>query len=102
MAATRSRVGTPQAFVSLPYLCLGYLPDTHPNKSVPDNGGVCAFDIGKEIPEPLRVGKRLPLPAVRPCPYAPVTFAHQNPPTSRRSSMAFQCCHSHALHRVAD
>jgi len=88
MAATRSRVGTPQAFLMLPYPCLDYLPDTHPDESAPDNGSVRAFDVGKEIPEPFRCRECLPLPPVRPRPCLAVTVTNQHPTTSRRSNMA--------------
>jgi hypothetical protein len=88
MAATRSRVGSPQAFLMLPYPCLDYLPNTHPNKSAPDNGSVRAFDIGKEIPEPFRCRECLPIPPVRPRPCLAVAVTNQHPTTSRRVNMA--------------
>jgi len=88
MAATRSRVGTPQAFISLPYLFLDYLPNTYPNESAPDNGSVRALDVVEEIPEPFRCCECLSLPPIRPCPSFTVTVTNQHPTTSRRSNLA--------------
>lgn len=80
MAATRSRVGIPQAFISLPYLCLDYLLCCYPDKPVTYRGGLCAFDIGELIPEPLCFRECDPLPTIRPCPYPPVTLPNEHPP----------------------
>ena len=88
MVATRSRVGIPQAFLMLPYLCLDYLPNTHPNEPAPDNGSVRALDVGKEIPKPLRLRECLPIPPVRPRPRLAVAVTNQHPTTSRRSNTA--------------
>ena len=74
MVATRSRVGNPQACLSLPYLCLDYLLDRDTGKAVPDNGSVGAFDIGKAIPKPFRFRERLTLPTIWPCPHTPITL----------------------------
>jgi hypothetical protein len=79
MATTRSRVGNPQAFISLPYLLSHYLLGRHPNKSVSDNGCVRAFDIGEQIPEPFCFRERLALPTVRACPHPPVILPNQHP-----------------------
>jgi hypothetical protein len=90
MAATRSRVGIPQAFLSLPYRLSGYLFRRHPNKSVAYRGSLCAFDIGEQIPEPLRFRERDPLPTVRSCPHPPVALPNKHPPIERRFRLAFE------------
>ena len=90
MVATRSRVGNPQAFISLPYLCLDYLLYCHTGKPVPDNGSVRALDIGKPIPKPFRFRECDALPTVRPCPHTPVTIPNDNPTAIAWSSLAFR------------
>jgi hypothetical protein len=89
MAATRSRVGNPQAF-SCCLTALDYLPDTHPDESAPDNGSVRAFDVGKEIPKPLCLRECLPLPPMRPRPGPPVTVTNQHPPMARWPSLTLK------------
>jgi len=93
MAATRSRVGTPQAYISLPYLSLGYLPDTYTNKPAPDNGSVRAFDSGELIPEPFRFRERDPLPTVRPRPGTPVMVTSNHVTCRRYLALTFERDH---------
>jgi hypothetical protein len=88
MVATRSRVGTPQAFISLPYLCLDYLLYSHPGKPVADKQ-LCALDVGELIPKPFGFRECDPLPTVRPCPHTPVTLPNENPTAIAGSSLAF-------------
>ena len=90
MVATRSRVGTPQAFISLPYLCLDYLLYCHTGKPVTDYRSVRALDIGEPIPKPFRFRECDALPTVRPCPHAPVTLPNENPTAITRSSLPFR------------
>lgn len=90
MVATRSRVGTPQAFISLPYLCLDYLLCCHPNKPMTCDSSLCALLVGELIPKPFRFRERDPLPAIRPCPHTPVTIPNEYPPVERRSWLAFE------------
>ena len=90
MVATRSRVGNPQAFISLPYLCLDYLLYCHTGKPVPNYRSVRALDIGEPIPKPFRFRERGPLPTVRPCPHTPVTIPNDNPTAIAGSSLAFR------------
>ena len=76
MVATRSRVGIPQAFISLPYLCLDYLPHRHANKPVTSNSCLCALNVGKEIPIPLRLRECFTLPTIRSSPHTPITITN--------------------------
>jgi hypothetical protein len=93
MAATRSRVGIPQAFSCCLTSKSCYLPDTHPNKSAPDNGSVRAFDSGEPIPEPFRFRERDPLPTVRPRPGAPVMVTSNHVTCSRYLALTFERDH---------
>ena len=81
MVATRSRVGTPQAFISLPYLCLDYLFYCNPDKPMTCDSSLCAFLVGELIPKPFSLGKRLSSPTIRPSPHPPVTITNQHPST---------------------
>jgi len=90
MVATRSRVGVPQAFLSLPYLLSHYLFWGNTGKTITNYRSLCALDIGKLIPKPLRFRERDPLPTVRTSPHTPVVIPNKHPPVKRRSSLAFE------------
>lgn len=93
MVTTRSRVGTPQAFLMLPYLYLDYLPDTHANKPVAGNGRVCALNGGELIPEPFRFRERYPLPTIRSCPGTPIMIASNHVACCRYLALTFERDH---------
>jgi len=86
MVATRSRVGTPQAFNRCLTSKSCYLLYCHPNKTVTINSCSRAVNVVEQIPEPFRCRECLPLPPVRTRPGFPIAITDKHPPTRRHNT----------------